>query len=44
MIRERISSTEFEHIERLSKENKLIKFVTGQRLGTRDLSILFPEK
>lgn len=44
MIRERISSTEFEHIERLSKENKLIKFVTGQRLGTRDLLILFPEK
>lgn len=41
-VKEKLPSETLEKIINLTQKNKLIRYVTGQKLGTKDLSILFP--
>jgi len=43
-VKEKLTSETLLSIYDLAKKNTLIRYVTGQKLGTKDLSILFPEK
>ncbi|KKM81026.1 hypothetical protein LCGC14_1333940 [marine sediment metagenome] len=42
-IKENVNMAEFNILNKIAENNKWIKYVTGQDLGTKDLSILFPE-
>ncbi len=43
-LREELPKDEFEQLISISEHNKYLKRITGQKLGTTDLSILLPEK
>ncbi len=43
ILKERLSQNEYDHMVTIGKQNRYIKIVTGQKLGTSDLSILLPE-
>ncbi len=43
-IRENLSLSNHKNLENIIENNKWLKFITGQNLGTYDLSILLPEK
>jgi len=43
-LKEELPKNEFEQLLSISEHNKHIKKITGQKLGTTDLSILLPEK
>ena len=42
-IKENISASDFKNLGIIAKKSKWIQFVTGQNLGTSDLSILLPK-
>lgn len=41
---EKLSESDYNKLEDYVHSQKLIQYVTGKNLGTRDLSIIFPEK